>query len=206
MAVGFVRIALASALLASATGVHAQLNYSDGYKFLEAVRDAKGQDVTDLLAKPGTTVINSHDRKNGEGALHIVVRRNDPTYVRFLLEHGANPDIRDNQGTTPLMLAVTQNAPACVAALLNPPAGSRRADVNLANGSGETPLIRAVQLRNLDLVRTLLKAGADPDQADHLAGLSARDYARNDSRSPALLQAIETTEQPGRKAVSGPTL
>src|SRR3546814_10574293 len=82
------------------------------------------------------------------------------------------------------MLAVTQNAPGCVAALLNPPAGSRRADVNLANGSGETPLIRAVQLRNLDLVRTLLKAGADPDQADPLAGLSARDYARNDSRSP----------------------
>src|SRR3546814_2892689 len=70
MSVGFVRIALASVLLASATGVHAQLNYSEGYKFLEAVRDAKGQDVTDLLAKPGTTVINSHDRKNGEGALH----------------------------------------------------------------------------------------------------------------------------------------
>src|SRR3546814_10955221 len=79
MSVGLVRIALASVLLASATGVHAQLNYSEGYKFLEAVRDAKGQDVTDLLAKPGTTVINSHDRKNGEGALHIVVRRNDPT-------------------------------------------------------------------------------------------------------------------------------
>src|SRR3546814_16595757 len=80
------------------------------------------------------------------------------------------PDIRDNQGTTPLMLAVTQNAPGCVAALLNPPAGSRRADVNLANGSGETPLIRAVQLRNLDPVRTLPKAGADPDPADHQIG------------------------------------
>src|SRR3546814_11442523 len=144
LSVVVVRIARAGVLLASATGVHAQRNYAEGYKFLGAVRDAKGQDVTDLLAKPGTTVINSHDRKNGEGALHIVVRRNDPTYVRFLLEHGANPDIRDNQGTTPLMLAVTQNAPGCVAALLNPPAGSRRADVNLANGSGKTPLTRPV--------------------------------------------------------------
>src|SRR3546814_11094416 len=67
MSVGFVRIALASVLLASATGVHAQLNYSEGYKFLEAVRDAKGQDVTALLAKTGTTVINSNERKNGEG-------------------------------------------------------------------------------------------------------------------------------------------
>ncbi|MCM8731167.1 ankyrin repeat domain-containing protein [Hephaestia sp. GCM10023244] len=206
MSLGFIRIAFAGALLAAATGAHAQLNYSEGYKFLEAVRDAKGQDVTDLLAKPGTTVIDARDRKSGEGALHIVIKRNDPTYVRFLLEHGANPDIRDNQGTTPLMLAITQNAAACVTALLNPPKGGKRADVNLANGSGETPLIRAVQLRNLDLVRTLLKAGANPDQADHLAGLSARDYARNDKRSPALLQAIETTERPGRTAVSGPTL
>jgi hypothetical protein len=61
-------------------------------------------------------------------------------------------------------------------------------------------------MRNLALVRTLLKGGADPDQADHLAGLSARDYARNETRSPALLEAIENTERPGRKAVSGPTL
>src|SRR3546814_19480851 len=91
------------------------------------------------------------------------------------------------------MLAVTQNAPGCVAALINPPAGSRRDDVNLANGSGETPLIRAVQLRNLDLVRNLLKAGADPYQADQLAGTSARDYARNESPRPALPPAIETT-------------
>src|SRR3546814_13584432 len=100
MSVGFVRIALASVLLASATGVHAQLNYSEGYNFLEAVRDAKGQDVTDLLATPGTTVINSPDRMTGEGALHIVFRRNAPTYVRFLLEPGATPHIRDNQITS----------------------------------------------------------------------------------------------------------
>ncbi|HVI98083.1 MAG TPA: ankyrin repeat domain-containing protein [Sphingomonas sp.] len=203
---GFVRIAIAGLLLASASSASAQLNFSDGYKFLQAVKDAKGQEVTDMLAKPGTTVIDTRDRGTGEGALHIVVRRNDATYVRFLLEHGANPDIRDNQGATPLMLAVTLNEPGCVEALLNPRSGARKANVNLANGSGETPLIRAVQMRNLELVRTLLEAGADPDQADHVAGLSARDYARNDKRSPALLQAIENTKRPGRTAVSGPTL
>ena len=201
MSIGSVRAGFAALLLASAGGANAQLNYSESYTFLQAVKDAKGQEVSDMLAKPGTTVINSHERGTGEGALHIVVRRNDPTYVRFLLEHGADPNIRDSGGVTPLMLAVTQNAPACVAALL-----AHHADPDVANDNGETPLIRAVQLRNLDLVRTLLKAGADPDQADHLAGLSARDYARNDTRSPALLEAIEDTPRPGRKAVSGPTL
>src|SRR3546814_20347139 len=114
LSVVVVRIARAGVLLASATGVHAQLNYSEGYKFLEAVRDAKGQDVTDLLAKPGPTVINSHDRKKGEGALHIVVRRNDPTYVRFLLEYVSNPDIRNNQRNPQQMPAdtTTPHAPA----------------------------------------------------------------------------------------------
>jgi hypothetical protein len=202
MSVGSVRVGFAAALLlASATGAGAQLNYSESYKFLQAVKDAKGQEVTDMLSRPGATVINSHSRETGEGALHIVVRRNDPTYVRFLLEHGADPNIRDNAGITPLMLAVTQNAPACVEALL-----AHHADPDVANDNGETPLIRAVQMRNLGLVRTLLKAGADPDQADHLAGMSARDYARNETRSPALLEAIENTPRAGRKPVSGPTL
>lgn len=201
MSVGWIRVGLAAFMLASATGAGAQLNYSESYKFLQAVKEGKGQEVADLLAKPGASVINAHTRENGEGALHIVVRRNDATYTRFLLEHGADPDIRDNRGTTPLMLAVTQNAPACIEALL-----AHDADPNVANDNGETPLVRAVQMRNLGLVRTLLKAGADPDQADHLAGMSARDYARNETRSPALLEAIENTPRPGRKAVSGPTL
>ncbi len=201
MSVGFARTMIAGLLLAWASTAGAQLNYSDSYKFLQAVKDAKGQEVTDMLARPGASVINARERKTGEGALHIVVKRNDPTYTRFLLEHGADPDIRDNAGTTPLMLAVTQNEPACVEALL-----AHHADPNVANDNGETPLIRAVQMRNLGLVRTLLKAGADPDQADHLAGMSARDYARNERRSPALLEAIENTQRPGRQAVSGPTL
>jgi ankyrin repeat protein len=201
MSVGLARTAIAALLLASATGAGAQLNMSESYKFLQAVKDAKGQEVTDMLAQPGTSIINSHSRENGEGALHIVIHRNDPTYVRFLLEHGADPDIRDDQGTTPLMLAVTQNAPASVDALID-----HHADVNLPNDRGETPLIRAVQMRNLALVRTLLEAGADPDQADHLAGMSARDYARNETRSPALLNAIENAEQPQKAAVSGPKL
>lgn len=200
MSVGL-RVGIAALVLATASGAGAQLNYSESYKFLQAVKEAKGQEVTDMLARPGASVVNARTRDTGEGALHIVVKRNDPTYVRFLLEHGADPDIRDNSGTTPLMLAVTQNSPACVDALL-----AHRADPNVANDNGETPLIRAVQMRNLGLVRALLKAGADPDQADHLAGMSARDYARNETRTPALLDAIENTPRPGRKAVSGPTL
>jgi hypothetical protein len=41
------------------------------------------------------------------------------------------------------------------------------------------------------IVRSLLNAGADPDKTDSVAGYSARDYAKRDSRTPQLLKLIE---------------
>jgi ankyrin repeat protein len=68
---------------------------------------------------------------------------------------------------------------------------------------GETPLIVAVQRREVPIIKMLLRAGADPDKTDTAAGYSARDYAKRDSRNPEILALIEST--PARKAVSGPT-
>jgi ankyrin repeat protein len=187
--------------LALAAPALAQLGHSDSYTFLQDVRDSKGQDVQDMLNKPGTTIINTHDESNGEGALHIVVKRGDTTYLRFLLQHQADPNIRDKHGVTPLMLAVNQNQEPCVEILI-----AARADVNLANDGGETPLIRAVQTRNLPIIRDLLKAGADPDQTDHIAGLSARDYAHRDTRSPAIAKLIDAAPKVHKAAVEGPQL
>ncbi|HEU5482087.1 MAG TPA: ankyrin repeat domain-containing protein, partial [Sphingomicrobium sp.] len=65
------------------------------------------------------------------------------------------------------------------------------ARVDEANRKGETALIVAVQMRQVPVVRTLLNAGADPDRSDSVAGYSARDYAKRNSRTPELLRAIE---------------
>ena len=196
------RAALAAfSVLALAAPAAAQLHRSDGYNFLQAVKDSKGQDVLDLLNKPGTTVIDAHDDSTGEGALHIVTARGDTTYLTFLLQHGADPNIRDKQGATPLITAVNQNQEPCLQVLID-----SHADVNLANNRGETPLIRAVQMRNIAIVRDLLKAGADPDQTDHIAGLSAREYAARDTRSPAIAKLLADAPKAGKKRVEGPQL
>ena len=42
------------------------------------------------------------------------------------------------------------------------------------NGRGETPLIKAVQMKDSASVQMLLNAGADPDRRDSFAGMSAR--------------------------------
>ncbi len=174
---------------------------SDSYEFLKAIKDANGNKVTEMLDKPGSTIVNTREADSGDTALHIVTRRGDSTYVRFLLSRGAAANAQDARGNTPLLLAVSGNCQACIDILL-----AVKANVNLGNASGETPLIRAVQLRNLGLAEQLLKAGANPDQADRVAGMTARDYAKVDSRSPQLTKLLTDAPKASARGVSGPRL
>jgi ankyrin repeat protein len=195
--------ALSAALIFTAP---AQAQFSENYEFLEGVRERDGTVVTDLLNKPGSTIVNARDLKNGQTGLHIVVQRRDVVWLNFLLSKGANPNIADKEGLTPLMLATNLRFLEGAQVLL-----ARKADVNQANRSGETPLIRAVQLNNIALVRLLLKAGADADRVDSLSGQSARDYAAADPRRASLLAEIEKSddERAGKKKkapVFGPSL
>lgn len=194
--IGLVRgMALAFALL---TPVAAQAQFSNAYNFLKAVKDVDGEKATELLQKPGSTVINSRDVTTGETALHYVVARRDNTWLAFLLSKGANPDLADNQGNTPLMDAVQARFEDGVRTLL-----SYKAQIDKTNGSGETPLIRAVQLGDVSIVRLLVAEGANPDKRDTLAGMSARDYARRDGRNPGIVEALDKAK-PKATAPSGP--
>jgi len=189
---------IALALLAP---VPAQAQFSDAYNFLKAVKDKDGQKATDLIQKPGSTVINSRDINSGENALHIVVARRDATWLAFLLAKGANPNLADNSGNTPLMNAVQGRFEEGVRTLL-----TFNAQVDKANDSGETPLIRAVQLRDVGLVRLLVAQGANPAKRDTIAGMSARDYAQRDNRTPGLVEALDAAKTSAKPSgpVQGP--
>jgi ankyrin repeat protein len=195
---GFMAAFCAAALLVAAP-VLAQ-SHSDGYTFLKAVKDRDGATVSSLIATPGTIVINTRDRSNGEGALHLLVRQRDLTWLAFLLGKKAKPDLQNNQGETPLNLAAQIGWIDGAEVLL-----SQRATVNLGNNRGETPLIRAVQMRDIAMVRLLLSKGADPKRPDAVAGYSAIDYARQDSRAAPILKLLEAAAAP-RKPAAGPKL
>lgn len=160
--------------------------FSDSYNFLKAVKERKGDEADKFLAEPGTVIINTRDSTSGETALHIVVQRRDTTWLGYLLQKGANPNLADKKGTTPLMLATQLGFVDGIDTLVR-----RKAQVDQTNRSGETALILAVQLRNTDAVRALLKAGANPDKRDSRAGYSARDYAKQDARAGAIASIIE---------------
>ena len=197
-----IRLMLATALLTPALGMAAPAfaqGQSEGYKFLSAVRDAKNNDVLEMLGRPGSNIINTRDVTSGEGALHIVIKRSDEVYLRFLLQKGADANLRDGKGNTPLLLAVTLGQTGMIPILT-----AAGANPNLANSAGETPLIRAVQRRDVGMIRVLLTEGADPDQADIMAGMSARDYAKQDGRNPVVTKLLADAPKKVKKAVSGP--
>ncbi len=179
----------------------AQFAQSAGAKFLEAIKSENNTEVTAALNATGTTVVNTRDFSSRETALHIVAKKGNLLYMRFLLQKGADPNLRDKDGNTPLMVAVSSGYGDLIAPLI-----AARANVNQGNDSGETPLIRAVQRRDTAIIRELLTAGADPDQADSLAGKSARIYANEDVRTPGLAKLFADVPKRDRRVVSGPKL
>lgn len=183
----FVLPALAAALLLPAS---AAAQFSDSYNFLKAVRERDGAEATKYLNDETTRVINTRDSSSGETALAIVIKNRDLTWTRFLLAKGANPGIADRQGMTPLMHATLLGFTEGAEVLLG-----RGAQVDQANSRGETALILAVQRRDAAMVRMLVKRGANPDKADHIAGLSARDYARRDDRTGAMLALLDAKDE-----------
>jgi ankyrin repeat protein len=191
-------IAAALALGIAATPAGAQ-QYSDGYSFIKAVKDHDAAKVSELVSRPGTTVVNSKDRDTGEGALHLLVRGRDYEWVSFMLGRRANPNIQNSRGETPLSLAAQIGWLEGAQILL-----SHGASADLANSRGETPLMMAVHQRDVAMVRLLLASGANPKKTDNAAGYSAIDYARQDSRAQPILKLLEAVQAPAKAA--GPKL
>lgn len=104
----------------------------------------------------------------------IVLAQGDAARVKALLSGGANPNVRDNAGWTPLHEASSQGAVEVVRLLL-----AAGASVNAAGPDGVTPLHDAVLSNVPDVVLQLCSAGAD---------INAR---TNDGRTPVSLAQSE---------------
>jgi ankyrin repeat protein len=81
--------------------------------------------------------------------------------VRALLEQGADPDARDDEGRTPLFSAVLGGSLALLGLLLE-----AKADVNARDEHGWTALHVAAEEVIPEMASLLLARGADPNAAD----------------------------------------
>ena len=202
---GWFKAGLAMALATAAIPAAGQVaggigvNHSDGEAFIEAIEKGDNNAAIPLIEQAGSRVANYKNYK-GETALHVATRKRELDWVGYLLKKGADPNIGDSQGYTALMIASSIGFEEAADWMVQ-----LGAKVDTANRRGETALIIAVQQRQPRIVELLLKAGANPDKGDHTAGLTARDYAKRDTRNPQLLKLIETIKS-AKKQVAGPSV
>jgi ankyrin repeat protein len=199
---GGIAAAMLSFALMFAGPVAAQ-NYSDGYKFLQAVEKKDRAKLDELFAK-NHTVVNARDLSDGHTGLHIAVERRDMIWLGYLADMGANPNIADSKGVTPLARASQIGFIDGIQRLI-----AAGAQVDIPSSTGETPLIAAVHRRDTAMMRVLLQAGADPDRADN-SGRSARDYAGFEGPGSVTLSEIERSaksrkERAAASQVYGPS-
>lgn len=90
--------------------------------------------------------------------------RNDsriPAVLKVLLEHGADVNVRNKFGETPLLRSLQYGHEPLARLLIE-----HGADVNATTEEGETALMVAVKRKNEGLVRLLIDSGANVDAQD----------------------------------------
>ncbi|MFC1523994.1 ankyrin repeat domain-containing protein [Thermodesulfobacteriota bacterium] len=112
----------------------------------------------DLFIQAGTD-INAMDSL-GSNALFQAIRADKIVMVSYLLEKGADANIRTDQGLTPLIAASDTGSLRSAELLLD-----HQADINAFDING-TPLIHATNGGHLDIIHLLLTQGADVSSAD----------------------------------------
>ncbi|NXR39219.1 ANKE1 protein, partial [Zosterops hypoxanthus] len=75
------------------------------YKLLQCVHEKDKKQIENLTQKGFPDLINYREPKEGYSAFHLASMKNDIEMCRFLLEHGANPNVHDKMGVTPAMKA-----------------------------------------------------------------------------------------------------
>ena len=101
--------------------------------------------------------------ENDNTLIHKVVKSkvNEQKIMKILLEYGANPNLKDVSGQTPLHLAIVDDKIEIVKLLLE-----YLVDYNLKDNLGNTPLILAIKKNRIEIVELLLQYGADLNLKD----------------------------------------
>jgi ankyrin repeat protein len=149
-----------TAMLMAAQGTRRGPNSIEVYQYLES-----------LNIKPNTI------GKNGENALHSIVRRPKQTEnIQYFLSKGVDVNQADEEGNTVFMNAAASNPDTATLALLAP----KLKNINQANQKGATALAMAVRGNAPAVVSYLIGKGADTHvtdkNGDNLAAYLVQSY------------------------------
>lgn len=151
---------------------------------MQAVAQGFEEGVDHVLVKAGVEAVNSAT-DDGITALHCAIAPGNPAIVARLLAFGADPNVADHEGRTPLWLAVHREDARIAALLLD-----YKADPDCRVGKNRlTPLMAAAKNGRIEVVNLLLDRGADPR---HVAedGRTAAQFAKENFKVNMVGQAV----------------
>lgn len=114
--------------------------------------------------------INSLDQK-GRSAVHYAILINNPEIIELLVKHGANFNLKDSRGNTPLMLAIKNNDTKLASYFMDLP----DIDLNADDDDGNHPIMTAIQSGLTDIALQLIDKGAIIDEVNQYGQTALQD-------------------------------
>jgi ankyrin repeat protein len=138
-----------------------------------------------LISAPALSSCKKKTETANSTELCSVAYRGDDILIRSFLQKGANVNIRDNNGCTPITVAVGGGHLSTVKLLIE-----NGADVNAPCNSGANPLFIAADRGQGNILRLLLDNGADVNRTDSMGG-SALMHAINRGHTDIVRDLLE---------------
>uniref|UniRef100_A0A6M2DPR1 Putative ipt domain of the transcription factor nfkappab n=1 Tax=Xenopsylla cheopis TaxID=163159 RepID=A0A6M2DPR1_XENCH len=104
----------------------------------------------------------------GKTILHAAIEKKHYTYIKPLLAAGIDPNITDDEGNSPLHVAVQENCLNAVTHLLNTKS-KNKVKIDIFNNDGKTAVHLAAAIGNTDIFKKLLEKNADVNSTEILS-------------------------------------
>jgi len=147
----------------------------------QALKDGNIEKLRIYLTKLDT---DDTKEKTINDLLFRATEKRDPAFIELIIDHGAQLDVRHNDGRTPLLQAIAYNHAAIVKSLID-----KGADINaLSHGKHAnkmSPIQYAALNKRTEIMEILIKAGADVNQKEETNGRTPLMLALTRCRSAA---------------------
>mmetsp|Transcript_8370 Transcript_8370/g.16608 ORF Transcript_8370/g.16608 Transcript_8370/m.16608 type:complete len:422 (-) Transcript_8370:1402-2667(-) len=148
-----------------------------------------------LLKKPH--LVNVLDAELGWSPLYRAIMCGHYEAAKVLLIHGANPNMCNRQGETPLHQAVCNSVTLTELLLEND------ADPNVQQQEGDTPLHQAAFRGDTEMTKLLISHGAQANVKNYLFGKTALHYASEGGFVPVVQLLLEAGASVGIRDKKG---